>query len=310
MTSVQKQILTLFTISIALYSCKETPLQRADKDYDVSVERMTFQENKPILLFDEGHHNFHTTNGLYEPFANLAKNDGYTLKTLSTAVTAEALRAATLYVIANAKGEGDLNDTPAFTEVETEIIKDWVIHGGSLLLITDHYPFGAAAENLANKLGIDFQKGIVQDSVHYDKASNDQSQLEFSKENKLLTEHAITHGVNKVITFTGQSIQCKDSSCVSFLTLSDSAYDMTPNPKISKDGNDTRVEVTYENPQSARGRSQGVAINLGKGKIVCLGEAAMLTAQINRDGGKVGMNYNPDNKKLALNILHWLTEKD
>jgi hypothetical protein len=170
------------------------------------------------------------------------------------------------------------------------------------------FHLGDAVENLSNKLGIEFQKGIVQDSVYYDKKSGDQSQLEFSKENKLLEEHAITHGVNKVITFTGQSIKCKDSTCVSFLTLSDAAYDMDPITKVSKDGKDTRVEVTYSNPQSAKGRSQGVAIKLGKGKIVCLGEAAMLTAQLNRDDAKVGMNYNPDNKKLALNILHWLTE--
>jgi hypothetical protein len=85
---------------------------------------------------------------------------------------------------------------------------------------------------------------------------------------------------------------------------------MTPNPKVTKDGNDTRVEVTYENPQSARGRSQGVALIFGEGKIVCLGEAAMLTAQKNRDNSNVGMNYNSDNKRLALNIIHWLTKKE
>lgn len=305
-----KPIWTLITLATALLSCKETPLQRADNDFDVTVKVPAFKENKPLLLFDEGHNNFHTTNGLYEPFANLARNDGYDVKTLTTPITAEVLRSATLYVITNARGKGDLNDTPAFTEGETEIIKSWVINGGSLLLIADHFPFGSAVENLGNKLGIEFQKGMVQDSVHYDKRSNDQSQLVFSKENKLLAEHTITNGINKVITFTGQSITCKDSSCISFLNLSDAAYDMTPITKVTKDGNDTRVEVTYGNPQSAKGRSQGVALKLGKGKVVCLGEAAMLTAQKNRDNSKVGMNYNADNKKLALNILHWLTEKE
>lgn len=225
-------------------------------------------------------------------------------------VTAELLNSVNIYVIANAKGKGDLNDTPAFTEEECEIIKEWVVNGGSLLLIADHFPFGSAVENLANRFGIDFQKGMVQDSVYYDKKSNDQSQLEFSKENKLLTEHTITNGVNKVITFTGQSIKCKDSSSISFLTLSEAAYDMTPNSKVTKDGNDTRVEVTYDNPQSAKGRSQGIALKFGKGNIVCLGEAAMLTAQKDRDGNKVGMNYNSDNKKLALNIMNWLTKKE
>lgn len=305
-----KKILTLLILPITLLSCKETPLQRADNDFVVTVESPEFKENKPIILFDEGHNNFHTTNGLYEPFANLVRNDGYELKTLTNSVTKAVLNSASILIIVNAKGRGDLNDTPAFTEEETEFIKKWIISGGSLLLIADHFPFGSAVENLGNKLGIDFQKGIVQDSLFYDKQSNDHSQLEFSKENKLLAEHPITHGIGKIITFTGQSVKCKDSSCISFLTLSDGAYDMTPQAKVIKDGSDTRVEVTYENPQSAKGRSQGVALRLGKGKIVCLGEAAMLTAQKNRDGAKVGMNYNLENKNLALNIMHWLTERE
>jgi hypothetical protein len=307
-TGIMRKIVTLITLSAVLFSCRETPVQRADNDFDVTVKTPAYKDNKPVVLFDEGHNNFHTTNGLYEPFANLIKNDGYDLKTLKTSVTMEALKPSGIYVIVNAKGKGDLNDTPAFTENETETIKNWVINGGSLLLIADHFPYGSAVENLGNKLGIDFQKGMVQDSVFFDKKSNDQSQLEFSKENKLLTEHPITKGINKVITFTGQSLKC--SSCISFLTLSDVAYDMTPKTKVLKDGDNTRVEVTYENPQSAKGRSQGVALRLGKGKIVCLGEAAMLTVQKNRDDSKVGMNYNPDNKKLALNIMHWLTEKE
>jgi hypothetical protein len=305
-----KQIQMFLVLTFALLSCNETPLQRADKDFDVTVESPAFKENGPVLLFDEGHNNFHTTNGLYEPFANLVRNDGFELRILTAPVTAEVLNAVKIYVIANAKGKGDLNDTPAFTEDETEIIKNWVLNGGSLLLIADHFPFGSAVENLGNKVGIEFQKGIVQDSLFYDKISKDQSQLEFSKENRLLIEHAITNGVNKVITFTGQSLKCKDSLCVSFLTLSDAAYDMTPNPKVTKDGNDTRVEVTYDNPQSARGRSQGIALKFGEGKIVCLGEAAMLTAQKNRDNSNVGMNYNSDNKRLALNIMRWLTKKE
>ena len=305
-----KNIFALLMLTITLYSCKETPVQDVDNNFDVTVESPTFKETKPVILFDEGHNNFHKTNGLYQPFANLVQNDGYELRTLTTPVTTEILSSETIYVTANAKGKGDMNDTPAFTEDETEIIKNWVINGGSLLLIADHFPFGSAVANLGHKLDIEFQKGLVQDSLYYDKKSNDHSQLEFSKENNLLTEHAITKGISKVVTFTGQSIKCTDTSSISFLTLSEAAYDMTPNTKVTKDGDDTRVEVTYDNPQSAKGRSQGVALKLGKGKIVCLGEAAMLTAQKNRDNNKVGMNYNSDNKKLALNIMHWLTEKE
>jgi hypothetical protein len=304
-----RQAFFLLILIAGLISCKETPLQRADNDFDVSIPASTFTSNKPIVLFDEGHNNFHTSNGLYQPFANLIKNDGYILKTLNNRVTADALATIHVFIIANAKGTGDLNDTPAFTEAECGIINAWVSHGGSLLLVADHFPFGAAVQNIGDNFGIDFQNGMVEDSLNYDKQSKDYSQLEFSKENKLLAEHEITEGINKVITFTGESIKCKDS-CFSFLTLSPTAFDLQPKTKVTKDGDDTRVEVTYDNPTSAANRSQGIALRFGKGKVVVLGEAAMLTAQKNRDGVKVGMNYNPDNKKLALNIIHWLTKKE
>ncbi|HLF34519.1 MAG TPA: hypothetical protein VI583_09785 [Cyclobacteriaceae bacterium] len=120
-----KKILILLILPLALPSFKETPLQRADNDFDVTIESPEFKENKPVILFDEGHNNFHTTNGFYEPFANLVRNDGYNLKTLTTPVTAEVLNSASIYAFVNAKGKGDLNDTPAFTEDETEIIKNW-----------------------------------------------------------------------------------------------------------------------------------------------------------------------------------------
>ena len=77
-----KKILRLVTLTTALLSCQEIPLQRADNDFDVTVETPAFKENNPIILFDEGHNNFHKTNGLYRPFANLVRNDGYEIKTL------------------------------------------------------------------------------------------------------------------------------------------------------------------------------------------------------------------------------------
>jgi hypothetical protein len=58
------------------------------------------------------------------------------------------------------------------------------------------------------------------------------------------------------------------------------------------------------------GRAQGVAFALGKGRVVVLGEAAMMSAQIAgpTGEGRMGMNA-PGNqdKQFALNVLHWLT---
>jgi len=294
-------------ISAGFFSCNERPLAIADNDFDVSVDTATYSVNRPKVLFDEGHNNVHKTTGTYKPFATLIKNDGCDLTATDKQITKKVLSGVDIYIISNARGAGDLNDAPAFTEQECNSIKEWVNNGGSLLLITDHFPMGSAVEMLANKFGVEMQKGMVQDSIYHDKSSKDESQLEFSRENKLLGDCEITNGIDKVITFTGQSIKCNDS-CISFLNLSDVAYDLTPETEVIKDGNDTRVNVTFDKPQPAKGRSQGLALKYGKGKVIVLGEAAMLTAQLTRDDSKFGMNVNPGNKKLALNIIHWLAK--
>jgi hypothetical protein len=59
---------------------------------------------------------------------------------------------------------------------------------------------------------------------------------------------------------------------------------------------------------SAAGRAQGLALEFGKGRVVVLGEAAMLTAQVALRGFRFGMNVpGIDNRQLALNIMHWLS---
>jgi len=297
-------VLVLLPISL-VFSCREKPLASADNNFDVTVASPTYSTDGPKILFDEGHNNIHKPGGTYKPFATLIKNDGGEIASTGKPITSEVLSGFDIYIIANARGSGDLNDTPAFNEEECNTIKEWVDNGGSLLLITDHFPMGSAVERLANKFGVDMQKGLVQDSVFHDKSSKDESQLEFSKTNKLLADCELTKGIEKVITFTGQSIKCKDS-CISFLNLSGFAYDMTAKTEVIKDGNDTRVNVTFNNPQSAKGRSQGLALTHGKGKVVVLGEAAMVSAQVDRENSRFGMNVNPGNKVLALNIIHWL----
>lgn len=69
------------------------------------------------------------------------------------------------------------------------------------------------------------------------------------------------------------------------------------------------VEVAYGAPVEVPGWAQGVALDYGSGRVVVLGEAAMLSAQLHRfDRHAIGMNVpGYDNRQLALNIMHWLT---
>src|SRR4051812_13435152 len=63
---------------------------------------------------------------------------------------------------------------------------------------------------------------------------------------------------------------------------------------------------------SAAGRAQGVALAFGAGRVVVLGEAAMLSAQVAELPGQptihMGMNLpGTDDQQFALNVIHWLS---
>jgi hypothetical protein len=298
----------LLALLLALAAC-ETPLQRPDDKFDAAVAKPAFgATDSPLLLFDAAHHNFHRSDGLYGPFARLARNDGFAIRDLDGVITREALAPARILLLAGARSEGDANDQAAFTSTETEAIAGWVQGGGSLLLIADHYPFGPAVSALAARFGVQLSPGMVEDSLHYDRPSEDRSQLLFSRANGLLADGPLTRGVDRVVTFTGTSLRGPANSD-NFLRLSASAFDLQPNVQVQKDGADSRVTVTYDRPVSAAGRAQGLAFSSGKGRVLVLGEAAMLSAQLSRDDKAVGMNYNAGNKRLALNILEWLAGK-
>jgi hypothetical protein len=277
--------------------------QVADPHFNARVEEPAYTKNFPRVLFDEAHYNFHTAAGRYKPFADLIFSDGYQVVVNRKPFTKESLRMFKILVIANALGAEDMDedgaDHAAFTEEEADEVRDWVRGGGSLLFIANHGPFAAAAEGLAKRLGVNMSKGSSVDQAHSVTDSNNPAFIVYSRRNHLLGEHPITKGrndnerIDRVITFTGQSLKGPPES-EAFLKLADTAVDMVP---------PDNKEV------SAAGRAQGIAFRLGKGRVVVLGEAGMLTAQLDgRDNKPFGMNVpGTDNKQLALNIMHWLS---
>ena len=51
-----------------------------------------------------------------------------------------------------------------------------------------------------------------------------------------------------------------------------------------------------------------MAFALGSGRVVVMGEAAQLSAQVFGEGERFGMNMpGIDNRQLVLNIMHWLS---
>lgn len=276
--------------------------QLPDPEFNTVVENPAYKKDGPRILFDEAHHNFHTTEGRYKPFVEILMNDGYRVIRNRQPFTKSSLSSFKVLVIANALGAEEMDDNgadeSAFTEEECQAVQDWVKSGGALLLIADHAPFGGAATSLSNRFGVDMSKGFTYDQAN--SAPKSPSLLIFSRDNKLLPTHPITEGraqdekLNIVQSFTGQSLKGPENS-IAILKLSDTAKD-TPNREA-----DSSV--------SAAGRAQAIALKFGKGRVLIQAEAAMLSAQITgQNKQKMGMNVpGNDNKQYALNVMHWLS---
>jgi hypothetical protein len=275
----------------------------ADPEYKLVVEHPAYAKNGPRVLFDEGHNNYHTSTNRYRPFADLMTLDGYRIVVNRQPFTKKSLESFKVLVIVNALAD-DIDeagaDGPAFTEEEATRVREWVSNGGALLLIADQAPFGKSAASLAKQFEVEMNGTVVEDPANSEKRKD---YLVFSRENHLLTDHPILQGrdhaekVNRVITFSGQSLKGPKGSAA-FLALSDKAVD-------------TLVEPSDANKQaSAAGRAQGLALKVGSGRVVVLGEADMLSALLDSPPGNepIGMNYpGIDNKQLTLNIMHWLS---
>ena len=303
-----KKLLLVFclaaTVVVVVSAISSLAQQVADPNFDTKVAKPAYTKNGPKVLFDEAHNNFHTSSGRYKPFADLITNDGYQVTRNKQKFSRETLRGFKILVISNALGNQRMGaaeaSNPAFTDEECDTVRDWVKGGGALLLIADHAPMGAANQILAQRFRVDMSKMFTADEQNYDKESDNPGFIVYTRESRCLSDHAITRGrddserVNKIIAFTGQSLKGPTDS-VAFMKLADTALDLMPGPN--------------NKPVSAAGRAQGIAMKVGKGRVVVLGEAAMLSAQLaGPNRMPFGMNRpGIDNRQLALNIVHWLS---
>jgi hypothetical protein len=319
--------------------------QGPDTTWVPVVARPAYAADGPRVGIDEAHLNFHTSTGNYRPFATLLRRDGYRVAASTARFTRESLAAFDVLVIANARGAigAEALSTPAFTPDECAAVREWVRGGGSLLLIADHAPFGTAAEVLSLQFGVDMSKGWTLDSAP-GTTEGSATFLRYDRENGLLGSHPILQGrdaaerVSKVVTFTGQSLSVPAGAEV-LLRLSPTAQDRQPptreeaqaqaarrqrmvdsivaavRARGSGDSTAIATPMRDDSPQrltSAAGRAQGLALTLGTGRVVILGEAAMLSAQIARIPGRepiyMGLNVpGNDDQQFALNVLHWLS---
>ena len=310
MDACDRLFLALLVAAVA--GCSN-PGDKVDSAFDTTVANPAYKGEGPRVLFDDAHHNVHRPGKSYRPFVELLKSDGYAVTPLRRSVSADELSGYDVYVIAGALGTNETNDAPAFTDEECDAVREWVSGGGSLLLIADHFPSGRAVDALAQRFGVRMGSGAVEDSLHFDPGF-ESSHIVFSRENGGLVSHPVTNGrndserVERVLAFTGDALSAAPPA-VTFLVLSSDARARAASATVRKHGDDVMVDITYGDPTPVAGNAFGISLEYGKGRVVVLGEATMFTARLRRDDHRpIGMNTpGYDNRRLALNIMHWLT---
>jgi hypothetical protein len=293
--------------ALAASACAQ---QVSDSSYEPPLPRPAYEAGRgPRVAIDGAHHNFHTPDGRYEPFARLLLRDGYQVTAFDTLFCEAALARVDLLVIANALNECNVENwslpTPsAFAPEEIAAVRSWVERGGALLLIADHMPFAGAATDLGAAFGVEFTNGFALDGTW------ERGGLHAFTRGGGLRESPVTRGrdeaetVEAVASFTGSAFRAPDDA-VPVLVFGAGA--VSHNTKTAWQFADDTPQVPIE------GWCQGALLRAGRGRLAVFGEAAMFTAQLaGPDRRRVGMNAAEavGNHQLLLNVMHWLTRAE
>ncbi|KQY85125.1 DUF4350 domain-containing protein [Brevundimonas sp. Root1423] len=288
--------------------------QMTDPDFRPTVARHAFAADGPMVVIDGAHNNFHTVDGRYSPFVALLRADGYHVRGGTAPFDAGGLDGVGVMVIANA---GPADDGSPFTASEIEAVEAWVRGGGRLLLIADHAPFGTAAEALAARFGVKMGKGyaFAMSDGDADLTTNLTYPAEAFGDHPIISGRNADERVASVTAFTGQSLEGPAGSAT-LLPMTVGAREARDLPTLQAlagrlDGGAAGEAALTELSTPAL-PAQGLAFQHGQGRVVVLGEAGMLSAQVVRytDGQpdrRFGMNMAPGNAQFGLNIMHWLS---
>jgi hypothetical protein len=292
-------------VALALAAAPGAAQQVADTTFRPEVGPPTWEPGEgPRVLIDGAHENFHTVDGRYRVFADLLRRDGLVVEGLEEPIGPGALEGVDLLVIANALGarqarEGwHLPSQSAFATSEMDALDRWIEEGGALLLLADHMPFPGAARELGARFGVAMADGFAVDTTDISGA------YIFRASDGSLAAHPVTAGIDSVATFTGQAFRVLGDDAVPLLVFRTPAVQLEPDTAWSFH------DATPSYPVD--GWAQGAVIEHGAGRVVVLGEAAMLSAQLARRGDgttlRMGMNAAPaaQNGRFALALVHWL----
>lgn len=282
--------------------------QLIDKLFVGKIQEPTYKFGKgPLILLDEAHHNGIQMNTGFKILGDALIKDGFRINTINDSISNDILQDAEILVIIDALAEQNVNHwelpTPSpFSENEMDIIKNWVLNGGSLLLVADHMPFAGASSKLAKHFDVDFINGFVIDTLEWDTNK-------FEMKNHSLRKHPITKGnnikeeINEISTYFGQGFSASNKTYSPIMVFKGEDI-VSYQPKTAWQFNEDTLVMPVN------GLFQGLAGSFGYGRIVILGDSSLMSAYlIGKNSRPIGINSveTKDNFQFVLNIFHWLS---
>ena len=319
--------------------------------FDATVREPAYASGGPNVLFDEGHNNYLAPEGDGRHLLDLLRNDGYRIRFGRDRLSPESLTGFDMAIIANPYSHSPEDwyhrgyewwkwsaesRRPAFAPDEITAVIEFVRDGGSLLLALGEPPWSGAGSELAAALGAEVRNADTRppDAIPGDVFESRALQFvtpeileqirQQANPNRpfhaglLQMDHPILRGRDEserlwmVWTYLSQSLS-GPSGAVSLLDVPDDARDWF------KDAPGGEWQTI-----SAAGRSQALAFELGRGRVVVLADATMLFARVWHPGSSaapMGMALpedfaaqadasigpTPMNRQFALNVMHWLS---
>lgn len=273
--------------------------QATDVDYHAPAGAFSGAPDGAIILVDEAHQNRHALGTIENPgtlwwIIAPAKEAGIAVHNSYALIRSDALSKVDVLVIGGVPA--DEKRRRGFSEEEVDVVARWVKQGGSLLLLTDHPPFGESVLPLARALGVEFTLDVVSDSSMCDAREPASARLVFTKSQGLVGEHEITKGIQRVITYGGQGVWHTGRDATVLLRFSQTAQ--------TSDGKAV-LQPVHGSPVG-----QLLAFQFGQGRVVVSGESGLFAAQRKVDGSQIGVgDREADNGRLAINVFRWLLHK-
>ena len=294
--------ITAVAVSVALAGASQHAAAQAD------VSRAAYPSGEgPVVVLDLGHNNVDDPE--FPPIlAEWLTQDGYVVRQLATRFDEATLASVDLVISRNPlsaynRDNWTLPTPSAFSRGEIELLYNWILSGGALLLVVDHMPIPGAAEELLSTFNFEISNGFALDERSlrgYDEeVIHAAGRISFRRSDGSLADHPVTNGrtlaerVDSIVTAVGSAFRLPPDG-QSLLTFGPSFVSLLPESSWEFDDTTPR--------QAIEGWSQAGLARVGSGRVAILGDSMLLRSAL--EDTETWALQNP---QFTLNLVHWLS---